>query len=212
MFFDFSEQTVFGLKDLAKKHNFMFVEDRKFVDISQTVQQQQHNGGALKISEFAYVVNASGFAGEGIVDALEQGMTATEYPHKNERAMLILAEMTMAELLPTGDYTSSCFEIARKHKSSVIGFVAAQALNNFEVSVAKRDEDEDFVIFTTRVNAATKGDSLGQQYQTPSSAIFRGSDFIIVVRGVYAAVDPIKAVRQYKKEGWEAYLKRIRQD
>jgi orotidine-5'-phosphate decarboxylase len=36
---DFGEETVAGLKPLSSKHNFMIFEDRKFVDISNTVQK-----------------------------------------------------------------------------------------------------------------------------------------------------------------------------
>jgi orotidine-5'-phosphate decarboxylase len=84
-------------------------------------------------------------------------------------------------------------------------------LTDFEGSKAAVEEDEDFVIFTTGVNAEAKGDSLGQQYQTPASAISRGSDFIIAGRGIYAAPDPVAAVQRYRKEAWDAYLARTSQ-
>ena len=103
---------------MAHVHSFIFFEDRKFVDIGHKVQQQYH-GGALRISEFAHVVNASVLAGEGIIEALEQVMTGPDFPYKDERAMLILAEMTTAGSLATGDYTRSCIEIARKHNSQL---------------------------------------------------------------------------------------------
>jgi len=76
-----------------------------------------------------------------------------------------------------------------------------------EGSVAS--DEEDFVVFTTGVNLASKGDKLGQQYQTPESAIGRGADFIIAGRGIYAAPDPVEAAKQYQKAGWEAYTARV---
>jgi orotidine-5'-phosphate decarboxylase len=149
---------------MAHIHNFMFFEDRKFVDIGHTVQQQYH-GGAMRISEFAHVVNASVLAGEGIIEAPEQVMTGPDFPYKDERAMLILAEMTTAGSLATGDYTLFCIEIARKRKQSVIGFVATQSLTNFGGANTGTDavagEEEDFVIFTTGINATCNGDNLG---------------------------------------------------
>jgi orotidine-5'-phosphate decarboxylase len=63
---------------LAKKHNFVISEDGKFIDIGHTAQQQYH-GGALRISEFAHVVNASVLAGEGMIEALEQTMNAPDF-------------------------------------------------------------------------------------------------------------------------------------
>ncbi|KFY92522.1 hypothetical protein V500_04164 [Pseudogymnoascus sp. VKM F-4518 (FW-2643)] len=196
---DFSDATVEGLKHLSAKHNFLFFEDRKFVDIGHTVQQQYH-GGALRISDWAHIVNASILAGEGIVEAMEQTVQAGDFPYKGDRALLILAEMTTKGSLATGDYTKSSVEIARKHKDFVIGFVAMRALTSVETdSVAA--EDEDFVIFTTGVNRSSKGDKLGQQYQTPTSAIERGADFIIAGRGIYAAEDPVASVKLYQTEG-----------
>ena len=204
---DFSDATIRRLKDLSQKHNFMIFEDRKFVDIGNTVQMQ-YDGGALRISEWADVVNASLLAGDGIVEALAKTGTSDDFEFKNQRGLLLLAEMTSKGSLATGSYTQSCVESARKHKNFVIGFVATRALNDVQTSIAASD-DEDFVVFTTGVNRATKGDPLGQQYQTPEAAIGRGADFIIAGRGIYTADDPVEAVKLYQKEGWEAYLKRV---
>jgi len=53
------------------------------------------------------------------------------------------------------------------------------------------------------------GDGLGQQYNDPKSAISRGSDILIVGRGVYRAEDPKLAAQEYQKAGWEAYLSEL---
>ena len=68
-------------------------------------------------------------------------------------------------------------------------------------------DGEDFVIFTTDVNTASKGHKLGQQYQTPEEAISRGGDFTISGRGIYAAPNPVKSAEQYQKAEWKASLK-----
>ena len=204
---DFSDETVQGLRALSRKHNFMIFEDRKFVDIGNTVQMQYH-GGALHISEWAHLVNASILAGDGIVEALTAIGTSDGFDYKGERGLLMLAEMTTKGSLATGSYTAACIEAARKHKNFVVGFVANQALSGVETP-SSATEDEDFVVFTTGVNRSYKGDALGQQYQTPQSAIAGGSDFIISGRGNYAAQDPVETVKLYQKEGWEAYLARV---
>ncbi len=202
---DFGDATVAGLKALALRHNFLIFEDRKFVDIGNTVQMQYH-GGALRISEWAHLVNASILAGEGIVQALTQTYTADAFPYHGERGLLILAEMTTKGSLATGEYTKQSVAVARNNSAFVAGFVATKALTGL---AADGPVAEDFVVFTTGVNRKSAGDSLGQQYQTPASAISRGSDFIIAGRGIYAAEDPIKAAKLYQQEGWEAYLKRV---
>ena len=205
---DFGEATVEGLKTLSKKHNFMIFEDRKFVDIGNTVQKQYH-GGALRISEFADIVNVSILGGEGIVEALSQAVAAPDFPYPKERAFIILADMTSKGSLATGYYTQRSVELARSHNDSFIGFIAMKSLADVE-SAVPAFPDEDFIIFTTGINQTTKGDKLGQQYKTPTEAVQGGADFIIAGRGVYAAPDPIAAAKSYKDEGWKAYLERVR--
>lgn len=212
---DFSPSTTLpALQSLSRKHDFLLFEDRKFIDIGNTVQKQYH-GGALKISSWAHLVNCSILPGEGIVEALAKTVL-TDKPDKSlieyrqeGRGLLILAEMTSKGSLATGEYTVKSVEYARRYKNFVVGFVCTKSLGDVAVNRDGDDCDEDFVVFTTGVNLSSKGDALGQQYQTPSSAIERGADFLIAGRGIYAAADPIEAVRQYRKEGWEAYLKRI---
>ncbi|RMZ80678.1 hypothetical protein DV738_g2728, partial [Chaetothyriales sp. CBS 135597] len=201
---DFGDATVTGLIKLAEKHDFILWEDRKFIDIGSTVQKQ-YRGGALRIHEWAHIVNASVLAGPGIIQALTETISAGGIA---DRALLILAEMTSKGSLATGDYTTASVAIARQFPSSVIGFVATRELSGFGPPAAV--EEEDFIVFTTGVNIASKGDSLGQQYQTPESAVAGGADFLIVGRGIYGASDPAAAARQYREAGWTAYTHRVR--
>lgn len=58
--------------------------------------------------------------------------------------------------------------------------------------------------------AASTGDVLGQQYTTPEDVVYnRGSDVIIVGRGILAAPDKLSAAEAYRKSGWEAYTRRL---
>lgn len=204
---DFGDHTIAMLQELSEKHNFLFFEDRKFVDIGNTVQMQYH-GGALKISKWAHIVNASILAGPTIIEALSKASVSDDFPNADERGFLVLAEMTTKGSLAVGDYTRLSVETARKYKNSVIGFVATRSLTSLANKLGPVDQ-EDFVVFTTGVNRSSAGDSLGQQYQTPSQAIKNGADFIIAGRGIYAASDPVEAVKLYQKEGWDSYQDRI---
>lgn len=202
---DFGPATVEGLIALSKKHDFLLFEDRKFIDIGNTVQKQ-YRGGALRIHEWAHVVNASVLAGEGIIQALDQTISQAAVP---DRGILILAEMTSKGSLATGEYTKASVAIAQKYPDSVIGFVATRELSSY--STATTNDQEDLVVFTTGVNISSKGDALGQQYQTPNSAMAGGSDFLIAGRGIYASQDPVASAKEYQKAGWDAYLSRTKQ-
>jgi orotidine-5'-phosphate decarboxylase len=204
---DFGDETVQGLQRLAEKHNFLIFEDRKFVDIGNTVQKQYH-GGALRISEWAHFINASVLAGDGIIEALSATGTSKAFQYRGDRGLLILAEMTTEGSLAVGEYTEASIWSAKKHTDFVVGFVATRALTDV-ADKSGSEGSEDFVIFTTGVNRSSKGDKLGQRYQTPDSAIKRGADFIIAGRGIYAAEDPAASARLYQEEGWNAYLARI---
>ena len=112
----------------------------------------------------------------------------------------MFAEMMTKGYLARGSHTATCSDqSAKKHKNFVIGYVANEVLTTVDTSSAS--EDEDFVLFATGVNRATKGDPLGQQYQTPERAIAGGSDFITSGRGIYATTDPIGIVKLYREEG-----------
>ncbi|KAL3477362.1 Orotidine 5'-phosphate decarboxylase domain-containing protein [Aspergillus californicus] len=207
---DLTPSILSSLSSLATKHNFLIFEDRKFIDIGNTVQKQYH-GGTLKISEWAHIINCAILPGEGIVEALEQVTDAADFPSKEERGLLILAEMTSKGSLATGGYTERSVEYARRYKGFVMGFVSTRALGEVSPQPVAQDgdEEEDFVVFTTGVNLVDKGDKLGQQYQTPQSAVGRGADFIISGRGIYKAADMVEAVKKYREAGWGAYLERV---
>lgn len=198
---DFSQETISGLQRLSQQHNFLIFQDSKFVDIGNTVQMQ-YRGGVLRIHDWAHIVNCAVLPGPGIVQALEQSI---QQGGKDDRGLLILAEMTSKGSLAVGSYTQASVEIARQYPNTVLGWVATHELSG---SAQTTVEGEDFVVFTTGINIATSNDKLGQQYQTPATAMSGGSDFLIAGRGIYAAKDPVEAVKQYQSAGWEAYLQR----
>lgn len=62
------------------------------------------------------------------------------------------------------------------------------------------------LLFSLGVKLSSGGDSLGQQYTSPTEAILnKGADVIIVGRGILATDDPVSAAFQYKESGYSAY-------
>ncbi|SCV04999.1 LANO_0G16270g1_1 [Lachancea nothofagi CBS 11611] len=197
---DFSmEGTVKPLKELAKKHNFMIFEDRKFADIGNTVKLQ-YSSGVYKIAQWADITNAHGVTGPGIVQGLKQAAQETT---DEPRGLLMLAELSCKGALAHGQYTRETVEIAKSDKDFVIGFIAQNDMGG-------RDEGFDWLIMTPGVGLDDKGDSLGQQYRTVDEVVSGGSDIIIVGRGLFGkGRDASLESARYRKAGWDAYLKRI---
>ena len=87
----------------------------------------------------------------------------------------------------------------------------ATANSDFVVGVVSRHRPPSLsrgsLVMTPGVRLIAGADSLGQQYLTPEEAVLeRGSDIIIVGRGVYEAEDVVGAARKFKERGYAAYL------
>nr|BAE94370.1 orotidine-5'-phosphate decarboxylase [Ogataea minuta] len=197
---DFSyENTVVPLLKLAKKHNFMIFEDRKFADIGNTVKLQ-YKGGVYQIAKWADITNAHGVTGSRIVSGLRQAAQETT---DEPRGLLMLAELSSEGSLAYGEYTKKTVEIAKSDRDFVIGFIAQNDMGG-------RDEGFDWLIMTPGVGLDDTGDALGQQYRTVSAVMKTGTDIIIVGRGLFGkGRDPVVEGERYRKAGWDAYLSRV---
>ncbi len=175
-----ADETILPLKDLATKHNFLLMEDRKFADIGNT-QELQFSYGTYKISNWADLVTSHVIGGSKSLDCF-----------MNVGVVAILG-MSSEGTLTDAHYREEALKIIETHPS-IIGCVAQNAVS------------DQLLLFTPGVNLATEGDDKGQQYNTPEHVIHHyGTDFIIVGRGIYKADDPELEALRYKTEGWKAY-------
>ena len=198
---DFSyEGTVVPLLALAKKHEFLLFEDRKFADIGNTVKAQ-YSGGVYQIAKWADITNAHGVTGAGVVAGLKAAAAeVTDEP----RGLLMLAELSLKGLLAHGKYTEETVDIARTDKDFVVGFIAQRDMGG-------HSEGFDWLIMTPGVGLDDKGDALGQQYRTVQEVVSTGTDVIIVGRGLFGkGRDPEKEGQRYRDAGWKADEERIK--
>ncbi|NIF04072.1 orotate phosphoribosyltransferase [Chryseobacterium sp. Tr-659] len=178
--FDY-EKTIIPLKQIAAKHQFLLMEDRKFADIGNT-QELQFTSGVFKITDWADFVTSQVIGGFESLDCFQNvGVVA-------------IVGMSSKGALTTASYREEALKIASSHPN-VIGGVSQNKI------------PEELLLFTPGVNLADSGDGKGQQYNTPEH-VFKTlhTDFIIVGRGIYKSDNPEAAAIIYKTEGWNAYV------
>lgn len=185
---DFSPQVTKRLVELADKHQFLLFEDRKFADIG-TISKKQYEKGVYKIADWSPITNCHVIPGPGIIEGLrEAGL-----PRGN--GLLLLAEMSSKGSLAQGSYTQKAVALAEQYTDFVIGFICQQKLSN----------DPRLIHLTPGVKLSQGSDSLGQQYNTPEKILReKGSDIMIVGRGISEADNPEKEAARYRAEGWKA--------
>ncbi|KAL1412613.1 orotidine 5'-phosphate decarboxylase [Vanrija albida] len=194
---DFTIDLANELKRLADELDFVIFEDRKFADIGNTVELQ-YKAGVHKIASWSHLTNAHVVPGPGIIT----GLGAVGKPLGN--ALILLAEMSSAGNLASGEYTAKAVQMAREAGLEwVVGFIAMGRVD--------KADDPDFLVITPGVGLDVKGDGRGQQYRTPHEVVYEsGCDVIIVGRGIYKNKEAVASeAKRYQEAGWKAYEERL---
>ncbi|KAK9508806.1 hypothetical protein O3M35_006273 [Rhynocoris fuscipes] len=189
---DWSERTESALKELAVKHNFLIMEDRKLGDIGNTVHMQ-----CQKIFSWADLITMHSVAGIGSL----QGAKSILQSLPKGRGIVLVSQMSSKDNLITHHYSKATSDLGTEFKDIVAGFVCQ------DPSVFS---DPGMLQFTPGVATQAGNDSFGQQYSTPDYAISdKGADVVIIGRAVTLSGDPTKAAGEFKEILWKAYKKRV---
>lgn len=186
---DFSSDLIERLQAMAREHNFLIFEDRKFADIGSTTQKQ-YEKGVYKISSWADLVTVHGIPGPGQIDGL------AEVGQSLGRGCLLLAEMSSKGQLADGAYRDGVLAMAKSHPEFVAGLICQRRLL----------DDPGVVHMAPGIRFAVEAnDGLGQQYTSPEQAISEhGIDVIIVGRGIVQAASPVDEAQLYRQAAWSA--------
>jgi len=190
-----------ALCELAKQHDLLIFEDRKFADIGPISRGQM--AGVYDIRSWANVVTAHGISGPDIVDGLCAGWNDVS----REGGVLLLAQMSSrGNLLGLEGYTDAMVQ-AGIANSGVFGFIG-NGSRPAELSVLREKVGDKKLIWTPGVNLAVGDGEMGQRYGDPSEAILSGSDGIIVGSGIYKSENPGEMAKAYADISWGSLLKR----
>lgn len=199
---DFSNELIGELLNLSKKHDFLIFEDRKFIDIGNTVKLQC--AGNYKIMNWADLVSISPLSGIGVIDGISEAMKMVN----KEMGIMILAQMSTNGNLADENYTRKAIEIGNKRKEFIAGYIGSNLPDRLKE--LNPIFNTGYVIMVPGIKIFEGKDNLGQRYFSPEEIIKNGADCIIVGRGIYESNNPIKTARRYRDLGWKTYLEKIK--
>ncbi|NIO19772.1 MAG: hypothetical protein GTN76_03275, partial [Candidatus Aenigmarchaeota archaeon] len=148
-------------------------------------------------------------SGPGIIEGLYEG--AKPFIERGEdRGLIMLAQMTPEGNLFTPEYTESTIKMSDSHPEFVVGFIGTGSQPDKLKNELASKANPRFIIATPGIRfGKTEGD-LRQRYAGPENAVYSGSDLLIVGGGIYKAENPLKAAKEYREVGWDAYQQRQR--
>jgi len=177
-----------ALRELARRHQFLIFEDRKFADIGQTVSLQ-YEKGLYHIAAWADLINAHIVPGPGIIEGLKK------IGHPLGRGLILIAEMSSCGTFAKGLFSQQAIAIGESHSDFVVGFI----------SLRKLSSHPGMIHLTPGVKLLPGRDALGQRYRTIEEVLGKNqSDIIIVGREITLAQDPLEMAQMVRKRAWES--------
>lgn len=194
---DFDDKFIDSLMALAKTHNFLLMEDRKFADIGNTVALQ-YSKGIFKVSNWAHLVTSHSITGDGVLKGLQSVLN-----NKQDNGVFLLAELSSTGNLISPQYVEDTLKIATSSENcDFVAGIVCQTKSVLNVP--------GMIQLTPGVRIGDGTDEMGQQYNTPDYVIKeKGADIGVVGRGIIHAKDVKTAAILYRDQLWTAYNERI---
>ena len=166
---NFDEDVKTGLIDMANKHNFLLMEDRKFSDISIIVDKQWD-----RFRGWVDLVTVHGNVMPDVVSKLY--------------GVLLVSDMSNNEY----DHWVQSIDISKKYPNHILGFITQKT--HREINRIYRFCTKDYFFMTPGINfdKKTEGD---QKFRNPESL---DTDICIVGRGIYNSEDFVDSSNKYK--------------
>jgi len=189
------------LFDLAKEGEFVIINDTKIDDIGKIALKQ-----ALDEMGNAHMVTALTAAGGQTLKAINDAAKQLFNGDGVHRGSIPMLYMT-----PEGHLFDKIFDDAIDHANTygaIGGVVAGRSLDALYHVMGRLELG--ILIFSPGIKIGEKTGERGQTYGHPFHAALHGTDINIVGSGVYRKDNPPKAAKEYRKQGWEGYLARLK--
>lgn len=210
------------LSQLAKKHNFVLFEDRRFTHLGVTVKQQ-YSKGLYKIGSWAHLTDTHLIAGASSVAALSEACLeqVSSHPDAGPRGLLLLIQTKAigADLAPT-ESKAIAEALTHAHAQTISGYICQERFSTDSgvlyctpgvyLTAAETSSGAEKSSTSPSPSLASADSSSTKQYRTPEEAIIRSRcDVIIVGRSIVQSDDPVAIAREYRNRAWEAHFKKV---
>ncbi len=184
-----------ALIETLQKRGFEVFLDLKFHDIPNTVAASVR--AAAELGVWMVDVHASG--GRRMMEAAAAALQG--FAHKPLLiGVSVLTSMTDADLAELG-----CIETAAERVQRLAALAADCSLDGvvcsaLEAPALRRARGEDFCLVTPGIRLA--GDDAGDQRRvvTPTEAVAKGADYLVIGRSITGAADPLAALQRVHAE------------
>lgn len=192
LFEDYTPNFGKEIKELAKRHKFFVMEDRKCSDVDN-ISFRQMMGGYFKIDEWASFVTMHGLTFKSCIDYYTRKFKGCSYP--SNVSPVVVAQMNSIDNLLDKEYTKKCLDILEEYSESS-PVIICQSLPGVS----------DRLKATPGVVLENKDLVEGRAYRSVETAIeVEGNHIIIVGSAIIFDENPADMARQFAEKSWQSF-------